>query len=716
MRRILVLPLMLIGVSAFAQQKQTDTLKTRQLESVTVTATRNIYKIDSTTTVSKMPLKDLENPQVYNTISKIVLKEQVITNLNNALKNATGISRLWESTGRGGDGAEYYSMRGFAVQPTMMNGMPNISNGTIDPANIENIEVIKGPSGTLYGGSLIAYGGLINIVTKKPYETFGGEVGYVAGSYGLNRFTADINSPLSKNVFARVNASYHYEKSFQDAGFNKSFYIAPSFKINASEKLTFLINTEFKNAEGANAPMVFLSRYSPLSFHSMDLFEQNYKNSYTSNSLTMKNPSFSIQTQALYKLSNNWTSQTVLSRSNTKTNGYYHYLWDAANGDEFTRFISNRSGETNTTDIQQNFIGNFTIGKMKNKLLIGLDYLNSQIENNSTGWVADGKVSLKNQTDSGSVTTQGVDNLLINSTEGNSVAETKILSAYVSDVINFTPKLSAMLSLRVDNFSGNPVDWQKEEIKSQTTVSPKLGLVYQPILNKLSLFENYMNGFKNLAPAEVSDVNGSNPTLKIFEPEHANQWEVGAKANLYQDKVSLTASYYNILVSNKTMTDPNNVNNTIQGGEVESKGFELSIVTNPIEGLSIITGFSHNDNKVTKDATDGGYLGLRTEEAGPANLFNFWATYRVQESKLKGLSFGFGTNYASEQKTLNRANIGTFTLPSYTIFNALIAYSSNNYSLNLKLDNIGNTKYYTGWSTVTPQKLRSISLGFTYKF
>lgn len=715
MNRILVMPLMLFSISTFAQQANQDTLKSRELAPITVTGTKNIYKIDSSTTVSKLPLKDLENPQVYNTISKIVLKDQVITNLNNALKNATGITRLWESTGRGGDGAEFYSMRGFAVQPTMTNGMPNISNGTSDPVNIENIEVIKGPSGTLYGGSLIAYGGLINIVTKKPYETFGGEVGYVAGSYGLNRFTADINTPLSKNVFARVNAAYHYENSFQDAGFNKAFVIAPSFKIVANNKLSFLINTEFKNSEGANAPMIFLNRYAPLSFHTLDLFEKSYKTSYTSNSLTMKNPSFNIQTQALYKLSNNWTSQTVLSRSNTKTNGYYHYLWDASNGDEFTRFISKRNGETNTTDIQQNFIGNFNLGKMKNKLLIGLDFLNSQITNNSTGWVSNGMVSLVNQTHSGSLTTQGVDNLLINSAEGNTIVETKIMSAYISDVINFTPKLSAMLSLRVDNFSGKPL-WATDEIKSQTTLSPKFGLVYQPILDKLSLFANYMNGFSNLAPAEVSDINGNNPTLKIFEPEQANQYEFGAKANLYKDKISLTASYYNILVSNKTMTDPTNVNNTIQGGEVKSKGIELSVVTNPIEGLSIITGFSHNDNKVTKDAADGGYLGLRTEESGPANLFNFWTTYRVQNEKLKGFTFGFGANYASEFNTLNRSTTGSFTLPSYTIFNALIGYSANNFSLNLKLDNIGNTKYYTGWSTVTPQRLRAISLGISYKF
>jgi iron complex outermembrane recepter protein len=69
----------------------------------------------------------------------------------------------------------------------------------------------------------------------------------------------------------------HYEKGFQDAGFNKAFYLAPSFQINATKKLTFLINTEFKNAEGANAPMIFLNRYAPLSFQTLELYKILYK-------------------------------------------------------------------------------------------------------------------------------------------------------------------------------------------------------------------------------------------------------------------------------------------------------------------------------------------------------------------------------------------------------------------------------------------------------
>ncbi len=161
---------------------------------------------------------------------------------------------MWSSTGRPNDGAGYFSMRGFAVQPSMINGIAGISNGSIDPANIEHIETIKGPSGTLFGSSLISFGGLINIVTKKPYDHFGGEVSYTGGSFGLHRVTADINTPLTanKSVLFRLNAAYHHENSFQDAGFRKSLFVAPSFTFNVNDRLTIDLNAEIYNGKATN--------------------------------------------------------------------------------------------------------------------------------------------------------------------------------------------------------------------------------------------------------------------------------------------------------------------------------------------------------------------------------------------------------------------------------------------------------------------------------
>lgn len=676
----------------------------------------NRFYSDSNFAVSKLPIKDIENPQVFQSIGKALLKEQVVTNFNDAMRNATGVTRIWESTGRGGDGAEYYTMRGFSIQPTMVNGMPGINNGGIDPANVETIDVIKGPAGTLYGSPMISYGGLINITTKRPLDQFQGNVGFITGSFGLNRFTADVNVPLNAEISTRVNVAYQTQNSFQDAGGKKSLFIAPSFKIKANDKLTFLINTEFMDREAVNAPMIFLNRYVPLSFNSIEPFERNYESSFTSNQLGIKNPTMGLQTQAIYKLSESWTSQTVFSSSSTKSLGYYHYLWDAGDGDSFTRFISKRNGQTNVTNIQQNFIGDTKIFGLRNRLVVGLDYMTMDILNSSSGWVANGTVTLSDGNDTGVLTQSGVDRLLEESFEGNSTARTQVTSAYINDVINLTSNLSVMAGLRIDNFKGSTAYWVTEEIESQVSLSPKFGVVYQPVKDKVSLFGNYMNGFVNVPPTQVADVDGSNPRLKIFEPENANQYELGVKTILFHDRISATASYYNITVKNRLMGDPNNINNSIQGGEVLSKGIELSLVANPIDGLNLIAGYAYNHSEVTKDNPGDGYLGLRPEEAGPQNLVNVWASYTLLRGSLKGLMFGFGGNTASEHLTLNRANIGTFALPAYQIFNGLVAYNGNQYTIGLKVNNITNQKYYSGWSTVTPQPLRNLSLNLNYRF
>jgi iron complex outermembrane receptor protein len=106
-----------------------------QLHEITINESRtNPFDRKQSEFVAKLPLTNIENPQVYSIISAELLKDQVVTNFDDALKNAPGVEKLWESTGRGGDGAGYFSLRGFKVQPTMVNGLPGLTNGSLDPA------------------------------------------------------------------------------------------------------------------------------------------------------------------------------------------------------------------------------------------------------------------------------------------------------------------------------------------------------------------------------------------------------------------------------------------------------------------------------------------------------------------------------------------------------------------------------------------------------
>jgi iron complex outermembrane receptor protein len=703
------------------------------LQEVIISA-KNANKI--TVSVAKMPLKNLENPQIYTSVSSETMKQQAISNYDDALRNVPGISRTWESTGRGGDGGAYFSLRGFEAQPSLVNGLPGLVSGNLDPANVEEIQVMKGPSGTLFGASFYGYGGIINTITKKPYYNFGGEVGYNIASFGLHRLTVDINTPLSKTkkIAFRLNAALHTEDSFQDAGFKKSFFIAPSFTYQVNDKLSFNVMAELLEEKRAAAPIFFNSdRVSPLYAKNIAEFGLNNNLSFTNNDLTIKNPRKNLQAQALYKFDEQWNSQTVFSASNIKSDGLYTYIY-GTDADQvtppnyFAQTFTNQDYNTTTYDIQQNFNGDFKIGKLRNRLLIGLDYFTRTVKNNSSGYAITRSVSpqgdaiIKAPFSFGGLDRSMILDSLARTAHSNTEITNSAYSAYVSDVINLTPALSAMLSLRMDYFKNRSLDRNNvsEPVTEydQLTFSPKFGLVYQPIIDKLSIFANYMNAFYNIPPYETFDDAQNSLGIKSFKPEEANQIEFGIKTNLFSDKLFTTLSVYNTRVANRVYFSPTSA---MQGGKTQSRGIELEVNAKPLPELSLIAGFSHGKIKVIEGniATPTDFyneVGRSPGGQGPQTLANFWATYKFSAGALKDFGIGLGGNYASVYKVIDNSVTGVFNLPSYTLLNASLFYNSNKVRVTANVNNITNEKYYIGYWSVNPQKPTNFAASVAYKF
>ena len=489
--------------------------------------------------------------------------------------------------------------------------------------------------------------------------------------------------------------------------------------------------TEILQEERAVAPVFFHSnRVDPLPFKTIKELNLNNNLSFTSNDLTIKNPRFNLQGQMVYKLSDQWSSQTVFSRGNVKSNGFYTYIWDDVSGDNyFSQYFHKEQQTTNTTDIQQNFNGDFKIGNMRNRLLVGFDYFNRNVIDNGSGWA-----SARNVTPQGDVnyvdpysgdtlapvylTEASVNNLLAGTEPAKSNITNSSYSAYASDILNLTPSLMAMVSLRADYFDSKGEKDSSDDDFDQFALSPKFGLVYQPIREKVSLFANYMNAFINVAPQQVADADGSNTRVKSFKPEHADQWEYGVKTNLLSDKLNATVSVYDIKVTDRVMPDPNNPRNVIQGGKVGSKGFELDLNANPVPGLNLIAGYSHNETKVLAGDREDFYSepGRSPGGQGPQNLANFWATYKFTHGRLKNFGIGAGGNYASEYKVIDNSKTGDFYLPSYTLINASLFYNADHFRFTLNVNNLTDKTYYIGYWSVNPQKPRNVTASFAYKF
>lgn len=666
--------------------------------------------------VAKMPLKNLENPQVYSVVPSALLKEQLVTGFDDALKNVPGLNKLWTSTGRGSDGGGYYSLRGFSLQPRIVNGIAGASNSSPDPAGIERIEVIKGPSGTLFGSSLVSFGGLINTITKHPSVLAGGEVSVTAGSYGLTRLTADINTPLDSagKILFRANAAYHYENSWQDAGFKKTIFFAPSFSYLLSPRLSVDLNISVFNSEATNTEMLFLTRTAALKITRPGDMGIDFSRSFTSNDIAIKNPVVNADAAIRYKLGGGWTSQTLVSNSNRKSDGYYSYISILPGDTSLSRLISKQNSYSLLTDIQQNFIGDFVIARMRNRMLLGIDFLSQQTNNANSPYVAFDTVMF-NKTDTryGNLASTAVDAKLNSGTPSKTSSLTNTYSVYASDVLDLTEYLHLMASLRMDRFDNRGSYNQRTNLTTgayaQTAFSPKFGATYELLPKHLSVFVNYMNGFQNLSPVTQPD-----GTVSVFKPQQANQWETGVKTEMLGGKITGTITYYDIYVKNVTRAHPTLVGYTVQDGNISSKGFEADIVANLFEGCNLIAGYSYNDamNKQTDKNTNG----LRPVSAGPKQLANMWLSYKQSSGKFKGVGAGFGGNYASENIITNSVVTGQFILPSYTVMNASVFYEQPAFRIGLKLDNIANTQYWSGWTTVEPQMPRRFALNLSFKW
>ena len=653
------------------------------------------YTDKKTEYVARMPLKNIENPQVYNVVPKELLQEQLVLNIEDAAPNAAGVtSQTWPS------GALLVNFRGFRILPNARNGMETTAGrSSMGLANIERIEVLKGPSGTLFGSAIASFGGLVNVVTKRPYAQKSMELSYTNGSFDLNRFTADINTPLNKagTVLFRLNTALHKENSFLDYGFNNRLLVAPSLIYNMSDRLTFSLDAELFNQ---NSTRRRFNRYAANSgITSVEDIRLDYRTALFHDDADAKTSTSKVFIEAKYRLSDQWTSTTLFSYVGEEAPHSYQYYATWLSPARVSRSVGIWGpAQDNITNLQQNINGEFSTGSIAHKLLIGANYraANSKSQFNA-GWAGNiDTVDVSKEFKP--LRKPQIDKLLVPGSRFNQNND-YTLSGYVSDVVQFTNRFSAMLSLRVDHFNRRKSEGNKPY--QQTALVPKLGLVYQMVKDKVSLFGNYMSGFQNQAPSAQPD-----GTPFVPDPVYANQFEGGMKVESTDKKLSATLSYYDITINNAIRRNADNF--SLQDGAQKSKGLDVELIANPVQGLNILAGYAYNHNSITRSSNPK--LAGKQVSWNPQNVGNLWVSYHFQNT-LKGMGLGFGANYAGLSYN---DNANTIKIPGYTVFKASVFYDKESWRLGLRVNNLTNRQY-----TIAPQVTqppRNFALSLTLKF
>lgn len=669
------------------------------LKEVTISGMTNKYAIKDSEYISRMPLKNLENPQVYNTVGKEIMLQQLVTDYKQALRNIPGGGIAF---GGANNGFAYTILRGFWTGVRLRNGVASESYSGIDPSIVERSEALKGPSGTLYGNSVASFGGLINLVTKQPFEERKTTVDYTLGSFDLNRLTVDLNTPLNadRTVLFRINAAQHSEGSFMDWGSTRRYVLAPSLFYKISKKFDILLNAEISKSQLSNLPLI---DYTALGLRNITQLPIKYKQSTGSADPTFSGGGTHVFLKASYQLSAKWKSTTIAAMTSNSVDELVITRSIFKSPSIIERTTSSIPFTDNTYQLQQFFNGNFSIRGIENKFVLGLDlYTRKGVDNNYLGQQYTDSIDINKPYSP--VLLEKIKMVRATLKKEYQISQTSVYAAYASNVTKITDQFSILLGLRVDRLDNKGVSVSRADFEGgykQTAFSPKFGAVYQILKDELSAFASLTNSFENNAP-----VRQPNATIFRPKPTSGNQYECGIKTDLFENRLTATVSYFNVDISNAIRSSQQGF--SFQDAKQTSKGFEIDLSASPIGGMNLTASYGHNKNVYHNLDANG--KNVITRNYLPADYANFWITYKIADGAFKNLGMGAGTNYVGE---LNKYTTDPKT-DAYFLTDGTLFYEGQKIRVGFKVNNIANNRIWGINSN--PLASRNVAFSTRYTF
>lgn len=707
-----------------------DTIKNKKgqiLKEVIVTGNKPQKPVSA----SRSGIKPMDLPQSVQVIGSEIIEQQQAIRLSEVIKNANGV---YVGSARGGAQESFWS-RGYDMGANNMfkNGFRFNSGSIPEVSSLEKVEFLKGGSALLYGN--VAPGGILNLVTKTPKFTKGGEITMQAGSYDFYKPSIDFYGPLNKSIAYRFTGSYENSKSFRDYVKNDRIYINPSFLFNISEKTHITVQGDYLSADWTPDFGTGIIGETILNIPRNTYFGALWSNGNTksASASVLLNHDFSKE----WKLSFNSSFQNYrrTQKSTAQMNGV------TANGD-WKRALTQADAAERIFGDHLSLQGTFKTGSIKHQIFTGVDYENSIAPSYTFAFaVADyGTINLFNY----DYSTQSRDIPFSQATQ-LATTNTQRFGAYAQDLISITDYIKVLGGIRWS--------WQEAEVDTEvyatgiTTTgaktlnraySPKAGLVIQP--NKdLSLFASYSNSF--------TPNTGTTVDLKPLDPSIIDQYEVGIKKDFWKGILSTNVTLYQISNNNFAQTvavladgvTPNvNTNLKELVGATKGKGLEIDITAKPVEGLNIMAGYSFNETKVSKSSGTSGSLVVGDLLARtPRNTANLSFFYKLPSGALKGLTFGAIGNYIgdrtggwndryvwTENKPSTTPKTYTVTiedrdipLKGYTTIDASVGYEWKKISILCRLSNITNELNYTVHEnySVNPIAPRQVMVSLKYK-
>jgi iron complex outermembrane recepter protein len=632
----------------------------------------------------------METPQSLSVIGSEQIRDQKPGKFDEILRYTPGVVA---GTFGADTRNDWFLIRGFKSEDVglFLDGLQlfytSYASWKLHPFALDRVEVLRGPSAVLYGGS--SPSGIVNAVSKMPPAE---PIRYVetgVNNFGNAYLGFDFGGPVATapgngQLFYRVVGQVQNGGTQVDFTPDNNYFIAPSvtYKPDADTTFTVLASASKTDTRGINfLPYVGTVVNAPFGRIPTKLF--------------VGDPSvdkFTREQEMLgYQFEKN-LSDNVTFRQNAR---YAHvdltyrgFVGNAnpaniaaGNIDRYNWYAKNTANQGNL-DNQLEY--RFDTGPVQHTMLFGLDLKTYRIDDYQLFGFGVPPINVFNPV-------YGVGDIPFTGNPfRNFLITQNQLGTYVQDQMKFGG-FTLVLSGRNDWVSTSQADrpsgatlYNREDSK----FSGRAGLIY-----------NFANG---LAPyvayaTSYNPIIGLNASNQLLLPETGEQAEIGLKYQPAGFNGHFGIALFDLKRKNMPTTVPNSVPQLqIQTGEVTSRGLELEAVAQPAPGLKLVGAFTTYDLFTSKDANPA-LIGL-TPTNVPQQTGSLWADYTFQDGPLRGFGFGGGVRYVGKSFA-DIAN--TLIVPSVVLGDATIHYEWQNWRAALNVINIADKIYVASCASDT---------------
>lgn len=655
----------------------------------------------------------LDTAQTVNVIPQSLIEERAATTLRDVLRNVSGISM---QAGEGGTPAgDQLSIRGYSARTDIfVDNVRDFGGYTRDPFNLEQVEVVKGPSSDYSGRG--STGGSINLVSKSPSGEDFLASSVSLGSDAYSRIALDLNRVVDSldDGALRLNLMLHQQDvPGRDKVANRRLGIAPSiaFGLASDTSVQFsLFHLQQDNLPDYGIPWVPADNV-PLADYADQAPPVDFSNWYG-----LKQRDFEELRTTLATIEINHRLNDFLQLQNTTR-------WGATNRDSMItapRFVGNDSTDIRRSDEKyrdqaDDIISNQSLLRLtlneqdrwEHRILLGME-LNLEGETRYTQALT-GTDSPATDLFSPTPDDPYLENYRRTGT--TSTADSRSLALFAADSIAINAHWQLNGGVRWDRFDLDYApDGSPRLQRDDSMLSYRAGIAYKPV-PRATVYLGYGTSFNPTAEALSISTGSRQPGIEDLDPEQNRTLELGGKWELANRRLLLTAAVFRTEKTNARTQDPTDPNDLlVLQGEQRVQGVEFGLAGSVSNALSLYAGYTYLATEIT-DSLDRAEIGKALANS-PRNSFNLWSSYTVGEA----IQLGLGVQYVDDRFN-SVAN--TRVAPSYRVYEASAGYVVNeHFALRLNVQNLSDEKYidYVGGGHFIPGAGRMAVLSSTFNF